>query len=428
MVNTQETDDIRKCLTKIEELLGWGISEGWSNYDFEKLSEAILEKTGARLSTTTLKRIWGRVKYESAPTTATLNTLAQFAGYADWRGFVQTNGHTPESKTQAENISPVEEKLVKQHRKPYLLVAGLLILAVLGAGYFVVQKKADPVTIDSSKFSFKADKVVAEGVPNSVIFTYDASNARTDSVFIIQTWDIRRKTLVSKKQTKHSAIYYYPGYFRTRLIVDGKVVKSHDLQVTSNGWLGLIEREDNPFYFSKQDITKPGRLEVDEALLKANNFYLTPIAPKIRFFNQGDFGDLMNDNFELETTVKNNYKGGNNACQYAEVLIQCKDDIIIIPLVNTACVGDAYLRISGNEFISKYADLSGFGADLSEWTTLHVVCQNKNMQFFVNNKKAFEFSFPNQATGIVGLQYRFNGVGAIKDTWFKDKAKKIIRL
>jgi hypothetical protein len=85
----------------------------------------------------------------------------------------------------------------------------------------------------------------------------------------------------------------------------------------------------------------------------------------------------------------------------------------------TECVGVANLYIPGKEFQSKFADLSGFGADLSDWTFLKVFCKNKEMNIFVNSKLAFKDTFTNSATDIVGVQYRFNGVGAIKDTWFK---------
>lgn len=423
MLKVSETEVIRVCLQQIEDALAWGSSENWSNYDFEKLSEAIFEKTKVRLSTTTLKRVWGRIKYDHAPNTATLNTLARFAGYNDWRNFVQTCSK-PES---AESVSPeVQDTYHKPKRALHLTWAFALVLLLAIAGYFVFQKVLGSGRVDPARFSFKADKVYTEGVPNSVVFTYDASQAKTDSVYIVQTWDISRKTLVPKDQTKHSAIYYYPGYFNARLIVDGEVVKRHVVQITSNGWLGLVEMDDKPFYFTKKDITQPDRIAITEALLKANNFNLKPVAPKVRLFNQRDMGDLTNANFEFETTLRNPYHEGGNTCQPVEVLIQCKDDIIFLPLANPACIGEVKMFAAGKMFDSKFADLSGFGANLSEWTTLRVACKDKNMQIFVNNKKALEFTFPNAPTGIVGLQYRFNGVGEVKGTWFKDAGGRLI--
>ena len=54
------------CRKRIEEKIGWGSSTDWSTQDFEELSEQIYEATGRPISATTLKRIWGRVKYESS--------------------------------------------------------------------------------------------------------------------------------------------------------------------------------------------------------------------------------------------------------------------------------------------------------------------------------------------------------------------------
>ena len=43
------------------------------------------------LSHVTLKRVWGKVKYESLPSTHTLDTLVQYLGYESWRDFRSQN-------------------------------------------------------------------------------------------------------------------------------------------------------------------------------------------------------------------------------------------------------------------------------------------------------------------------------------------------
>ena len=70
-----------------EEKTGWGDSTNWTNQDFLQLSELIRDQTGVTLSHVTLKRVWGKVKYDSLPNTHTLNTLAQFLGFDNWRDF-----------------------------------------------------------------------------------------------------------------------------------------------------------------------------------------------------------------------------------------------------------------------------------------------------------------------------------------------------
>jgi hypothetical protein len=446
MSKTREPID--DCLHIIEQELNWGDSAQWGNYDFNKLSDIIQTKTGVLLSVTTLKRLWGKLKYESLPSVTTLNTLARFMDYTDWRQFSQRNNsgveishsnkaQSFEAQQQVESRGQdrIEQVSVKNTHEIFrprkrrhvqrFTIAGLLaFLVIIGLVSLTTRKKPTiPFAPDATEFEFNADKIVGEGVPNSVVFTYDASAAATDSVYIVQTWDISRKTLVSRTGTSHSAIYYYPGYFRTKLIVDGKVVKAQNLQITSGGWLCLAEQEPVPLYFKKEQYLKEDRVEVDTNALKTFGLSLHPKPPRIRFFNQGDMGELMNDNFVFETKLKNEFNDGAGVCQNVQVLIQCKDDIIIIPLSSPACVGDLRLYAAGKGVQSKEADLSKFGCNLNEWTKLKVVTKDAKMTFYVNDVQAFSFKFPNPPTGIVGVQYRFNGPGAVKDTRFFGEGK-----
>ncbi|WP_031528205.1 hypothetical protein [Dyadobacter crusticola] len=425
MTKTGEEQDLKRCLTLIESQLGWGNSVHWSNYDFEKLSDTFHEKTGVRLSITTLKRIWGKLKYDSAPTLTTLNALARFAGFADWRHFRQQEKQTETVDAQATAVPVSTVPAPKRARLRYLWLFSLVPLVL--AGYVLLSSKASDSTLDPDQFSFKLDKIVTEGVPNSVVFHYDARAAKTDSVFIVQTWDISRKKLVPKDKREHSSIYYYPGYFNTKLIADNQIVKTQDLWITSGGWLCLAEEEPVPLYFKKEECISNGIVAVNERVLNKYNLSLHPKAPKIRIFNQRDLGDLMSDNFVFETNIKTDFNQGSNACQPVQVLIQCKNDIIIIPLVAKPCVGDLALAFCGTYVTSKEADLSNFGADLTQWTKLRVETVAKQANIYVNNKKVYTLQFPNEATGIVGVQYRFNGTGAVKDTWFGNK-RNVIRL
>ncbi|RYU97454.1 hypothetical protein [Emticicia agri] len=422
-----EAENIEKCKKAIEDKLNWGSSALWLNYDFERLNEQIFAETNVQISVSTLKRIFGKASYHSSPSLTTLNTLAQFIGFTNWRGF--TKSIVPQPTVSDAPVSPViapEPVVVTKNQRRYFIYGIISTLAIISLIAFMVQKE-EPL-LDSSKFAFKANKIVTEGVPNSVIFTYDATATNiNDSVFIVQTWDMKRRKKVDRNAHNHSAIYYYPGFFRTKLIVNKQIVKEHDLQIKTANWLALVESKKEaqmPLYFAKPEVLKGDEISIDRDLLKKYNLSLQPEAPKIRFFNQTDLGELMNDNFTFETFLKNDFSDGTGACQKVQVLIQCKDDIIIIPLCAKACVGNINLVACGTVLTSADADLSGFGCDLNQWTKLRVETRNKQMTFFVNDKKAHTLTFDHNSTGIVGLQYRFEGTGAVKDTWIEGAGGK----
>lgn len=70
---------------QVEETLGYHLTTPKA---FVNASETISERTGIRLSRTTLMRLWGYINEPKQPRLITLNTLAQFCGYADWRTFM----------------------------------------------------------------------------------------------------------------------------------------------------------------------------------------------------------------------------------------------------------------------------------------------------------------------------------------------------
>ena len=55
-----EYDHVQRCINLIEEQLDWGDSKSWHNDVFIELSEKIQEQTQILLSSTTLKRVWGK--------------------------------------------------------------------------------------------------------------------------------------------------------------------------------------------------------------------------------------------------------------------------------------------------------------------------------------------------------------------------------
>src|SRR5580693_4657623 len=130
---------IEKTIKLYESNNGWGDSDEWTNQDFVILSEKILERTGVALSHVTLKRVWGKVKYDSLPNTHTLDTLVQFLGYENWRDFKSQNGNGKAAKDNVAEIianghhpivkaPPVKKKIALKSIVVVAAAAALIIL------------------------------------------------------------------------------------------------------------------------------------------------------------------------------------------------------------------------------------------------------------------------------------------------------------
>jgi len=417
---------ISKLKTQMESQLQWGKSTTWSNYDFEKLSEQIAEKTSVSLSVSTLKRIFGKVNYKSEPSLTTLNALSQFLTYDDWRDFLTKNPETTAAPAPKAAIPPASAAVASSWNRQRLALVVLLLVSLGVFGFFFLSSKPK---YNPEDFQFSSKTMLTQGLPNSVVFDFDASQANSqDSVFIAQSWDTRRKVWVHKNDKHHSSIYYYPGYFKAKLMIGKDIMKEHDIQIKTDGWLGLVEADwgKEPLYFKPSEMVKSQTVEVNKELLNKYNLTLHPTPPKVRFFNQKDLKGIMTDHFTFETELKSGEAEGTNSCQKVTVLLQAKNDILIAPLAGKGCIGDISLAAYGHYAESKKADLSGFGCNPTEWTKLRIECRQGQVTFYVNNQQAYTTKIPNQATEIVGVQFRFNGTGAVRNTWLEGEKNKVI--
>jgi hypothetical protein len=421
-----ETDDIalEKCKAQIERELGWGDSSRWHTEDFETLSNNIRAKTGVTLSVATLKRLWGKIRYDSKPTPTTLNTLAQYLGYENWRSFRVTE----EANRRKHLPKPFELTVDNANRRPWVTIVIVLFVISLSAYLFIALKSRPAV--DSTLFSFSSKKVVDEGVPNTVIFDYDATAASpTDSVFIQQSWDNRLSRQVPYDKPQHTSIYYVPGFFEAKLVVNGQIVKEHNLLITTSGWLPLVEQAGTPVYFKQEDAIHDGILQLPIEAIKKTNIQLQPVPPWTAYYyvkdpetsSGQDFGALMSDDMVFETSLRNDYNEGANACQYVEIRLQFEGPAVLIPLSAKGCVSN----ISIADTDGTQTDLSAFGSDFTNWVNVKCVIKEKIAEIFVDNKSAIRLRVTGGRARMVEVGFRFQGTGSVDFIKLSDNSGKV---
>ena len=81
--------DLRKLKEEIAVKFGKGIT---TPANFDALSFEISKTTGKDISVSTLKRIWGYVKYPHEPRHEILSILSQYIGYKDWNDYINSEG------------------------------------------------------------------------------------------------------------------------------------------------------------------------------------------------------------------------------------------------------------------------------------------------------------------------------------------------
>jgi len=420
MMKTTEFDQAHVTQLKqlIEDKIAWGDSNHWTHQDFNELSERIWQKTQTKLSATTLKRLWDKVNYQSQPATNTLNALARFAGYEHWRDFVGSKPYT----------SPITEKeFPKQKATPQiiskklaiLLLISVLVLVVLGFNRWVNR----PLEIETYQVNFSSEPV-AQGVPNTVIFHYDVSELPYDQIEIQQSWDSRLRQSVDKENQVFTTTYYYPGYFRAKLLVEEQIVKEHDVYVISDGWLAVVMDEPIPHYLDGQ--IRQNGITVSPERLRQSGFLSDESVPELAYYNVRDFGELSSGNFTLETAIKSDYNLGEAVCQESQISVICSNGRIAIPWVVPGCVGTIGLAASEIYLDGQTSDLSAFGCDLSEWQHIRLQVEQQQLSVYRNDSLIFQTSFQQDAGKVAGLRYRFRGTGSVDYVRLLDENQAVI--
>lgn len=398
------------CRRQIEARLNWGSSDNWQNADFDVLSERIADQTQVRLSASTLRRLWGRVRYDHLPSVTTLNTLAQFSGYTDWRTFRQYVDQLPAITPPDEQTTAKPPAMRRVNwRLVSWAVSGLFVTGLLVA--FGIQRTFPPSQPPAYTF---ASRPITRSIPNSVVFTYDASAAPTDSVAIQQSWDPSRRQRVSRQTHAFTSLYYYPGTYEARLLVGNQVVRKHALLIPTQGWLGLIDRKPVPVYLPASLLGKATELSVSAETIRANGIALQPDPPAVQFYNVGNFDPVNVNDFRFSCQLKNSYGQGAGICQRTSIALFTETSAISIPLSQKGCISSLKLFAIDTLVNGQSNNLSSFGTAFNDWVNVRCEGNRQGLRFYVNDRLAYQLPAPKHPAHIVGMGYGFEGTGAVR--------------
>lgn len=411
---------LARCRELIEKKMQWGSSNDWSAQDFERLSEQIADQTNVTLSATTLKRVWGKVKYDSVPTQTTLNALAQFLGYDNWRLFcvsnVVLNGNGNDKPAELAPTPSLGNALKKSWPPRRWLTIGLIVVSAVVAITFLFLNYTN-APIDASQVQFSSKKVTEE-LPNSVVFDYSMGTINADSVTIQQSWDPRRRERIGAHKGQHTSIYYYPGYFRAKLLVGDQIMKEHDIFIKTQGWTGIIGQKPVPIYLSNKEIRLQGNaMEITRETLREKTGTSVFNEQTTHFYQVKEF-KLRADNFTFETILQNTSTKEEAVCKKARVKILTTQSAIGIPLCSKGCISEVSVFIGDTYISGKDRDLSAFGCDFSKPQRLKCTVKNKVFTVFLNDQSIFTSPAEADLGKIIGICIDFEGAGRIEKAEF----------
>ncbi len=411
------SEPLRQLVQHIEAQLAWGEGSTWTNKDFQELSERIFAHTRQQLSVTTLKRVWGRAERIANPSGATLDILADFAGYDSWRAFRQQ-----QSPTLPQNGSP---PATPRSKRPWKMVIGAsFLLVLLSLGWYALRNRETPTNSlsplsDSIRFSFEK---VTTGYPNTVIFRYNVGDTPYDSLTLQQSWDTSKRVVLTEPQGLVTTTYYYPGYFLTKLLVDGQIVQEKDLYIPTQGWQGLIYEKEEFVYLKPEQLLRDSVLTVAPGVLIQLNQQ-----PKSLLYLANLTGDPLIDgsNFTLDAEFRMPQATERSVCQQVRLTVTGTKEVLGFHFTIPGCVGDLLFVLNQEMVSGRSHDLSAFGRDFSQWTRCQIAVQDQRVRVSLGDREVFSHQMTSDIGRVGGVQWMFEGAGEIRQLEITDANRKV---
>lgn len=414
--------NLQICIQIIGQNLNWGPSELWKTKDFENLNSMILQKTGISLSVSTLRRIWGHADYLNKPTLTTLDALAVFAGYENWRSFEASINPNNEIDNNLKNDKLLVRNSATYKKQSIILVFVLVVILSLSAAFYYNYQDKNKVNADN--YVFKVERLT-ENLPNTVVFKYEVIGSDNDSVYFQQSWDNQKRVLIDKNSKTLSSIYYQPGGHMAKLMVGDQIVRQEVVIIPTKGWVSMIENPKTPIYLEQKDFFRDSLISIGESTIDSYGIDMKT-APKLtQIYNVGNFNPIEFQDLHFSTDIKHDYGQGASSCQYSYVMLYSEEGQVMIPLSQKGCVANLNATFLDEIIRGTDHDLSGFGTDVSKWTNVEAIAKDNNLTILINQKLAYSFKLTNLTSKVVGLGVFFAGTGSIKNVKFTDRGKVV---
>ncbi len=407
MATKSQDPNIQKLKSAVEKTLQWGAVNSWHSKMFEELSDKVFEKTNTMLSVATLKRFFGVVSHSGMPSTTTLDALSKFVGADNWRSF--------------KVATPTRRFKIKAPGKGMYMTLGFLLAIVVIS---LIGNRRPPLEINSSEFEFSS-KVLSREYPNSVVFDFKIpEHLETDSLHIQQYWDPSRTIKLEKHHSQATGIYYFPGYFRAKLMVEGQEAQSHDLFLKSNGWMGMVEYDEVPKYFTP--FQENDQLSIPDEILNEVKDRDQSLITSLHWID--DLGNVSGDNFTFKTTIVNTFDDRWAVCQRLAIYFIGTTGAMIVPFSKIGCSSDLNLMLSNVYLRGKEHDLSALSADFTTPQDLFIDVNQKQVRVSIQGKEVYQAEYQDAMGRLVGVRFKYIGAATVESFQLKDGLENIIPL
>jgi hypothetical protein len=423
-----ESPYIKYCLKKVEEKLNWGSSAQWTDSDFKNLSDIIENISGILVSSHTLKRLFGKVKYKTNynPQLATKEALAKYIGYKSWNDFKSEIGNENESLNKnPNNFRRIQRSsILKLKYFPYYLGFGFIIIVVV---FLALEAKRNT---GLGAYVFEVQNPVGKA-PHTATFTYDISELGSDNIFIdfdhFSNKGDYLTNVLDQDTGRVSRCFHFPGKYDVKLFVDNRIVQISTVLVESDDWF-YYAIEPYSSWHKIPDVIKPTvtkryrAVKFDNVLsgdFISNGYMHIPHSSitkveglsgnykthhvKTRSFN------ISLDSCIFEIRFRNEQFGDGFHCYEASFELMGMNGSINFQVVEPGCVNYAFIRVGSDLRLGETENLKDFEMDFFDFRTLKIQVEEDRVLLFREGVMFYKIDYDNPLGELVGIHLSSKG-------------------
>ncbi len=435
-------------LELIREKYEWDAYAYWTNQQYTQLSEAIYQSTRVLISRNTIKNMVTKIvqgETDYVPRASTCQALAQFVGATDWETFkatipVETLSPMP---VMPEAVTQVQvESFQKKWGKQVLLVVLLLCMAGL-VGWFVF---LNPTAVSSRPYAFSIRDTVGIA-PHTVTLQYDfAQHSDSSVLFDYDTYAANghyEYKYLTRKNKEINLCYYWPGYYHTQLIVNGKRKGVYPVYIQSDGWMAMVynakyEKLEKPESLQPFKTIWPTYTPFDNRILdgfieqgqlyvskeKALQVRNLDVNYRTRFINYRPY-KTDGDTYRFSMRFWHPNFAQETYCYTASVTVVGTKGVHVFQLIQPGCKLYAYYVFSE---ISRYAyteTIPGFEHTFAFPRTVTLINRNKHIQLDMDGTVFHTNTYTQSIGEIIGLDLDFKSDAAVDWIELQDGQGKV---
>ena len=414
--------------------------EEWTNTDYLRLKNVLLQQTDVAISPNTLKRIFGKLKTSSRyyPQKATRDALAIYIGYTDWESFVAgqspveqvtsptgTAGGKPlPPATGAEMVSTAAAPSAagKPGLQKYgLIITGLLIIIMTG---LLIRYNLNKKNIINplGKVHLVCQNPEGNAAPHSVVFRLQIPEGFHFPIGQF-TIDFGDKRPVKKIKPGELVTHFYeiPGRYYAQLKYEEQPIDTFPVYLKTSGWLATASMPTDTMRV--YPIESPDIAGEEGLSAKATNLYRSGIDTGhtfyVNFVNTQPL-PISADNFELTVVGQTSESRPGVRCSEIDITVygeKTKHSFVIMKPGCEAFIDAFFSDWQGNGI---YTDLSALSADLTQGGKIRLTVMDKNVALSINEKQVFKTSYHISAGNIYGVGIVFSGIGKVFEVNLKN--------